>query len=533
MNSETPATSPSTPEHQSSIPQSETPAIRCPSATSGDNLFLGPTWPETKFGRFMVTSFGRLLAGAARGTEFIRNVGMEVGATTHSRNEDEALARWIDSKGWPARPLQVGVFQGGEWAEDLVAAPGVFRPEWSETSRPNFSTFMDTLVRRFDDGGLLVTTRERAGREASWFDWASERPFSYPSVFPTRIDPTQVTIAPDALGSTDPLISRLLIEAAALCSRLPERLTLDDRIHGRNVGWSRFASASTVQGAPISIRNNADNDPLTLVMRALTEAISTADQTTRTSPAAHAAARLLSAWAVSAQGVDQSIVRTAAETAWDVNKNEVETTLRVAAVRLSQLDDPAGLAALEFASSLLRDKRYTFAQEQQDFVVSELKTQADTPEGVARVAAGIVLVASTFPPEHLRHFKEDLLEDVQFSGALVGQDQDTHLILQVFRMLERRAGIQFIPAPAWTGSIEPRPSKDARPSLSPPTFTFPTAEVARKSTRRVKASSKARSRPAGKGKSGAAKARETKAPSGKNLRLAVKGSATAARRKAA
>lgn len=508
------------------IPENRDPAeptVRCPSATSGDNLFLGPTWPETELGRFMVTGFGKLLASAARGTEFIRNVGLEVGATVDAKNENESLSRWIDSRGWPARPLQVGIFQSGQWADDLVAANGVFRPEWSEVSRPNFTANTDVLVRRTDDGGLLVTARERVGREAAWFDWGAERPFSYPAVFPTRFDASQVTIAPDALGTTDALISRLLIEAAALCSRLPERLTLDDRINGRNVGWSRFAKAS-VEGEPVTLRNNADTDPLTLVIRALTEAIATADQTTRTSPAARAAARVLSAWAVTAEGVEASLVRSAAETAWDVNRNEVETALRVGAVRLAQLDDPAGMTALEFAATLLREKRHAFAQEQVDFVTSELKTQSDSPEGVARVCAGVVLVASAFPPEHLRHFKEDLLDDARFAGALVGQDQDTHLILQVFRMLERRAGIQFVPA--WSGSIEPRPGASAQSTLTPPAFTFPAAEVTKRTTKRVKASRKTK-----------VKAKATKAvkatKSGKTLRFQAKNAAPASRRKAA
>jgi hypothetical protein len=500
------------------------PHVRCPSATSGDNLFLGPTWPETKFGRFMVTGFGRLLASAARGTEFIRTVGVEVGATVGTRSEDDTLARWIDHKGWPARPLQVGVYQSGGWADDLVSADGVFRPEWNETTRPVFATHTDVLVRRSDDGGILIQSRERTGREAAWFDWSCERPFSYPSVFPVRFDATQATLAPDALGNTDPLITRLLIEAAALCSRLPERLTLDDRINGRNVGWSRFSARTTVEGLPITLHHHADTDPLTLVMRALTEAVASADQTTRTSPAARAAARVLSAWAVSASGVEPSLVRAAAETAWDVNKSEVETALRVAAVRLAQLDDPAGLAALEFSASLLREKRHAFAQEQVDFVVSELKTQSNTPEGVARVAAGVVLVASTFPPEHLRHFKEDLQDDAKLSGALVGQDQDTHLILQVFRMLERRAGIQYIPAHtlAWSGSIEPRPSATALSTLTPPGFTFPAGEVTK--SKRVRAK---------KGKSGKATKGKSGAKSGKSLRFPAKTSPPHARRKAA
>ncbi len=520
MNSPKPTTATSPTSHTKT--QTSEPAVRCPSATSGDNLFLGPTWPETKFGRLMVKGFGRLLAGAARGTEFIRNVGVEVGATIETRNEDETLSRWIDSRGWPARPLQVNVFQSGQWADDLVAANGVFRPEWHETSRPTFFAHTDVIVRRADDGGLLITTRERTGRESAWFDWSSERPFSYPSVFPVRIDATQVTIAPDALGNTDSLISRLLLEAAALCSRLPERLTLEDRIEGRNVGWSRFTSRSTVEGLPVTLHNHADTDPLTLVMRALTEAIATADQTTRQSPAARAAARLLSAWAVTAQGVEASIVRSAAETAWDVNKNEVETALRVAAVRLAQLDDPAGLAALEFAATLLRERRQAFAQEQVDFVTSELKTQSQSAEGVARVVAGIVLVASTFPPEHLRHFKQDLLDDARIAGALVGQDQDTHLILQVFRMLERRAGIQYVPV--WSGSIEPQPTTNAQLTLTPPVFTFPASEVASRTTGRVKATKKSKTKKTVKA---------TRASSGKKLRFQAKAKPGTQRRKAA
>ncbi len=441
------------------------PAVCVPTATAGDNLFLGPTWPETKLGRFMVKGFGRLLVGAVRGSEFLRNVGVELGTPANARNEDEALSRWMDRRGWPALPLQIRIHQAGDWSEDLIAARGVFLPQWGEVSSPhvNQASNFDAIVSRTTDGGVQVTTIERAGREATWFDWSQERPLSYPGVFPVRVDCSQVTLTANALGSTDPLIVRLLIEAAALCARHPERLTLDDRISGRNVGWASNSQHGTVD-------NNADTDPLTLVVRALTEALNTADQTTRRSPAARVAARLLSAWAITARAVEPAIVRSAVECAWDVNNDEVETALRVGAVRLAQLDDPAGLAALEYAASLLRSKVQVFPAEQAEFVVSELKTQSDTPEGVARISAGIVLVGAALPAEHLRHFKQDFLDDARISGALIGQDQDTHLILQVFRMLERRAGIAYVPVPS---TIDPTHAADARPAPTPGGYTFP------------------------------------------------------------
>jgi hypothetical protein len=383
---------------------------------------------------------GGVMRGVVKGNVFLRNVGVEVGMPAPARDEEAALGQWMDERGWPAKPLRVGIIAPQQIASELVSARGVFLPEWVNMRGRDVQsvTELDVLVQYHEnDGSLTVYAAENPGFEAAWYDWSSERPLSFPSVFPTRCDCAQVTIGADGLGRIDALLARLLIEAAALYARHPARLTVEDRISGRNAAWASHLSEAT------------DEEPMTTVMKALTAALLGADSTTRQSPGAKCAARVLSAWAAGAcgtlsavgSGVDAGAARGAAEAAWDVNAHEAETALRVAVVRLAQMDDPAGMAGLEHAANLLRGRSVSFPPDQVEFVLSELKTQAGTADGVARVCAGVVLVGATLPEAHVPAFRSDVLDDARLSGALLGQEQDEMLILQTFRMIERRAGL--------------------------------------------------------------------------------------------
>jgi hypothetical protein len=407
----------------------------------------------------------------------------------------------------------------------------VFLPEWLHDWERHHSRegVVDAHVHVRDNGAVDITTYENSALDAAWFDWSQERPLSFPGVFPARVDCAQVTLDPDALGQVDPRLARLLCEGAALLSRHPARVTLEDRLNGRNAGWA------VAQPEP-----DFTMDPFTILVRELADALHMSEPTVRRSPAARCAARVLSAWAASSDEVEESVVRSAAEVAWDVNQDEAETALRVGAVRLAQSDDQAGFEALERAAETLRGREVNLNADQLEFIASELRTLSHTSGGVGRAAAGIVLLGATMPSEHLRHFKDDLLEDVRLSGVLAEQDQHMYVILQTFRMLERRAGVHYVPSRDDEANATSIPSA---PTSAPfaMSFSAPTPVRARRKAKTVRSakggSAKSKPKSARPGtKPGKKTGKRAAARSTKSLQLKkqpAQGAGTKSRRRAA
>ena len=72
------------------------------------------------------------------------------------------------------------------------------------------------------DGRGVLLTCERAEREAAWYDWGQNRPISYASVFPGRLDPMQVTLGEIDAGDAGTV--ETITRAACVLSRHPARL---------------------------------------------------------------------------------------------------------------------------------------------------------------------------------------------------------------------------------------------------------------------------------------------------------------------
>jgi hypothetical protein len=387
---------------------------------------LRPTWPTDPFRRCGLT----ILSNTARTFE---SVGGAQGGLA------ESIARRLDERGSATRPLRVGMMLDDHLAERL--ADGSLRDvEWLRTEGTSPSLAMsvqnlDAVVTRAGEDepdSLVVRTREHAAREAGWFDWGSPRPMTYFSIFPLRLDASRVTL-PGLVrsleqGETPALaVARRVIRLAALLSRSPSRVTLADRLSGR---------AAVVRG----VRPDLIADAL----RESTELLS--DPIT---PTERAAARVASAWIATENDALSDAERCRlADLAAHAAGDEPEVMLRVAAVRLSLLDEHLGIDALARADRMIRQRGTLGGLDHLKLLQAELEHGTYGDMTIGRVAAGVCLACAATPADRIAFLKDDLLEDFRFSHYLTGRDQDHAVLLEVFRELERNRRAESFGLPA-------------------------------------------------------------------------------------
>jgi hypothetical protein len=391
------------------------------------------TWPGHWLGNLLVSGASGMLRGALKGAEFLKGRGLRLGGVTERLPmSEDALTRWLDQHGWPTRRPLIGVVQAGEWSSPITRAPGVLWPQWCDlrdaTPQGDEPRHLDATIRRTHDG-LEVQTPERAGLDAAWFDWSQERPLSYPSVFPTRLDCARVTLGAGGL-SIDPRVTRLLMEAAVIASRHPSRLSLDDRLAGRAPAWAR-GHAKTTMGLAV-----ATPDPLSVVLRPLADTISHLPEPRRSSAWSRCAARVLGAWAATtSEHVDHATRRTAAHAAMHVVGDEPQTLLRVGAVLIGEGLATDAMELLLRAARLLEGQGLDATADQVLFVQSELQTMGDSRLALGRVAAGLTLVGATIPASQLAFFRDDFLDDAAHAGILRSNEHARAIVHEVFRLL--------------------------------------------------------------------------------------------------
>ncbi|CAG1005467.1 hypothetical protein PHYC_03233 [Phycisphaerales bacterium] len=408
---------------------------------TGTNQFL-PTrlsanepWPRAPWRRFTLGLSDVVLRGSCELADGARHAAEFVGApwSGEERSFSDTFAAWHDTQDWPERPLRIGFVNPGEWASDLVNAPGVANVEWfavpSNVAPGTRSCFLlDACVSRQGSGSFRIETLEHAGKDAGWFDWGTARPLSFASVFPTRLDPSLVTLEAGEPGDV-PLV-RLLAEAAAVLSRHPARLNLRDRMQGRR----------PVLPSPNLAKRVGRFVPWRDVVREL--ACHMMDELGRyrtgavPTSAERAVARFVSAWAVTWTGEgDDETRRVATEAAVRVAGDEPETMFRCAAARFANVDDVGGLEMLVRAERMIRGRDLVVG-DQGAFFSGELDAGIPGPRTTGRLCAGLCLVACTLPTEKLAYFREDLKDDLTHATALVGRDQDHRLLMEVLRTIE-------------------------------------------------------------------------------------------------
>jgi hypothetical protein len=328
--------------------------------------------------------------------------------------------------------LRIGLDAGPEVRDAITSQPTEVEVEWVTLSpgADDQATLrrhrLDALVRTPSGGGtpaMRIVTLEHPEREAGWYDWSTQRPLTYASVFPVRVDPTQVTLdAVDVSNAAESALVASLVRSAAALSRTPGRLRLSDRLVGRGPSTTSEAGVRT---------------PTSLLDRAMLELAGRVIEHGRPgSRASLAAARAVGAWLASTEAwLDITFRRKGVEAAAAILPTECEAHLRAAAVRLAMFDDDAAFAALREAGRIIRAGSHQHVGEHLAFLQAELELGSPNPLTLGRVGAGICLVCASTTPDRAAFIRGDLMDDVRHSAWLVGRDQDRQLLGEIFTLM--------------------------------------------------------------------------------------------------
>jgi hypothetical protein len=385
--------------------------------------------------RAVLRGVGAAVYGASKGAQFLREVASEVGVDANrSSGTTQRLTSGLAGV-WPVLPLQIGVLHADAWCAMLVASHGVMDTNWHELSDDEATTGRDGSVLdgvlHSSGAAMTLRTRLHAGIDAAQQDWASlaqrvdGRGFSH--LFPLRQDCASLTL-PAEIASDDARLARLLVEAACLLSRHPARTDLGDRLAGRAANWND---------------NSAGQASLNSICTAMQAELE--QRHASWSSVREIAAQFLSQWASTSATITQSQRLEVCELCARLLRSDAFATLRLGAVRLGQLDDAGGLDALSDAAHALKliarvsPGSAAPMTDQLPFLLAELESGFGHPLSLGRVAAGLTLTAATMDASELREFRDDIRDELRFSNALMGKDQDRYLIEQVFVMLAEQA----------------------------------------------------------------------------------------------
>ena len=454
------------------------------------DLALGAPWPSSHLRRASLW----LGAGAVRGLSLVGRALQRLGDATglpltDSQSLDTRLAAWLDSSEWPARPLRVAITTRAAWARRLPDSRGNFRVEWFQAG--TLERAEDLLARRgFDavvasasDGRPEITLRESEGREAAWFDWGSARPISYPALFPVRLDCARISFASEPRTEPHTRLLRALIEAACVLARSDARTDLVDRLAGRVPADTRRDAVSTSDRAAWSALSN--------LAQVLTETPVAQDQPGDAPALGAAAARVVGAWAATADDrLSDDRRRAFAMAASSHAPAEPESWFRLAAVHFATLDDASGFDALSRAEALVRaSANLAIHADQHVFLSAELSADDGQCTTLGRVAAGLGLLLSTLSGDRLRYVADDLRDELRFAGLLVGRDQDHRLLLELVSRFSPPvasasvAGGMTTPVEAVQPETPPPAAEETRPSAARRTASKPKARRGRSASK--------------------------------------------------
>ena len=343
-----------------------------------------------------------------------------------------SISDWLDQRSGGHRSLRVGVRLDDESAARVVgdlATPDVAWLAVNDIGRGErvcCERSLDALVATDENGNLTIFTPERPGHEAGWYDLGVQRPVSYFSVFPMRLDCARITLAGEATSLGEWPETRLramrgLVRTAARLSRHPARLSGRDRLAGRR---------STL--LPLG----GQTDPANASIMDLAVELNQHPQ----EPGAveRAASRLVSAWLSTHADILSEPERCAlSECAATIAGDEAEVVLRTAAVRLTMLDENLGIDAILRADRMLRARGGIGGLELLTLIEAELEHGTYGDMTVGRAAAGICMACARTPSDRIAYIREDLFEDMRYAGWLVGRDPERRILIEVCRQLER------------------------------------------------------------------------------------------------
>lgn len=381
-------------------------------------------------------SVGALLAAACDGASALGRRVPALGGFASAWGE--RLGEWHDRSSWPSSPLRIGVDASDDAWRALTHSDGTTPVRWAPVPRAWDDRTacrrlgLDAVVRHYPHGPVRITFAEHEDREAAWYDWSSPPPLTFASLFPVRVDPARVTLNwVDLTDRSEVALLRAVVEGGAALSRTAARLSLADRLRGRRPltgGLARVVcggtDGETVEGA------------MRHLGRCLAQSTRSGDQAT---PLQRAAANAASAWVSGADALmdPEERLRTV-ETAWRILGDEPEVLLRLVAARFAAFQDRGALEAVLGADRAIRERNPEPITDHMAFLQSEVELGLPAPQTLGRVAAGICLVCATSPVERIAYLRDDVTDDMRYSGWLVGRDQDRALLTEVFRVLERQ-----------------------------------------------------------------------------------------------
>lgn len=418
-----------------------------PAARPGPALGSRPTWPDHGLRAGFYEAWGR----SARALSALAQdwAGLELDHTA-----------W-DDRLWPVRGVRIGLDLPAELADAIADAPGaddvafLALPPRSSPEEAFRRGTLDALVRLDGAGGLETLTPESEGRDAGWYDWAGLRPLTYAALFPVRFDCARVCLPADWQGERERgesvrpgtehiALARAVIESAAVLARCPWRLSLQDRLMGR--APLSAAGSRPRPFAPYVPRRDA----VQAALHRLSERMLAVETATLPTGAQRAAARVVSAFVASSlcrmRPADR---RRFVEAADRIAGDEVEVTLRKAAVLLASYADQPALEAIRRADAILQKRiREGGADtmlaglghagtDPSAFIQGELETSNGDPLALGRLAAGLCLICAPLSGEKIEYLREDVLDDLRFCKWAIGRDQDRALISDVFTQLAR------------------------------------------------------------------------------------------------
>lgn len=369
-------------------------------------------------------TFARNGTGQVALLETARLVARSFEAATDRVGFRPSLPQFITSAhdriAWPTAPLRIGVSLPSRFLDAVAGASSPFPVEWIplRAEEPDERAFvrhqLDAIVRLDDLSHLYISTNERPGRDAAWYDWSAAAPLTYASVFPLRIDPGQLSLGTmRAIRAVEAALLRALIDASAILARSEPRLGLADRLAGRRP--FAFNERPTL----------ADHAMLVLSQRA---ASSSDSQLHRS------AARAVSAWlATTEASVPVEARREGIEVAWRAIPGEPHLALRAVAARVAAYQDAEAMHAARVAADLIDPEATTLGPEPWAFIQSELEHSTPGDMTLGRIAAGVCLICATTPVKDRGFLLGDLADDLRHTGWLIGREDDQRLLMELMR----------------------------------------------------------------------------------------------------
>lgn len=358
-------------------------------------------------------------------------------ASDNGHATHDAMCEWHDRTNWPTRTLRIGLHNPSSWADAIVRAESCVESEFyvvpasTHPTRACAAHNLDAIITYQGEDSYDILANEHPSREAAWYDWTTERPLSYASVFPTRVDCGRITLPANEDGAPAASILRSLLDAAAMLARHPARLGFRDRLNGRRPAIVRANRSDRFRPFTPS------REYIAPAMLALAAQLESAPFSATPTSALRAAAHACGAWLTSSTGpLQDDQRRNDLERVARVTGDEPQTMLRLAAARFAVVDDSAGMEAM------LRAQHVLHAQglpefDQSAFLQSELEHGVCAPIALGRVASGIALVCASLSNDKIPYFRDDVMDDARYSGWLVGRDQDRKFLLEVFDAIIR------------------------------------------------------------------------------------------------